>query len=159
MIPVFAALLSGSYDFRVLLAVPFWIICIAYSLNYVFGSESVNQNSIKSYLLKAISFFIILAGLISSSSYILKVSNNPNSQHFLPHKDVAVSRLVQDIVVGDANPKIDMKQDEFNRKVNPQSIAHDTLVCPFSSFAIMHLYLQNYDDKKILSFCNVEDNV
>jgi hypothetical protein len=43
--------------------------------------------------------FCILAGLITSSSYILKVSKNPNYQHFLPHKDVAVSRLVQDIVV------------------------------------------------------------
>ena len=154
LIPVFGALLSGPYDYRVILAAPFWIICIAYSLNHVFGSESLNQNSIKSYLLMAISFFCILAGLITSSSYILKVSNNPNYQHFLPHKDVAVSRLVQDIVVGAENPKIDMKQDELNRKINPHSISHDTLVCPLGSYAIMHLYLQNYDDKKILSFCD-----
>ena len=154
LIPVFGALVSGSYDFRVLLAAPYWIICIAYSLNYVFGSESPNLNRIKSYPLMAISLCSILAGLITSSSYILKVSNNPNYQYLLPHKDVAVSRLVQDIVVGDANPKIYMKHDELNRKANPQSIDHDTLVCPLGSYAIMHLYLQNYDDKKILSFCD-----
>jgi hypothetical protein len=46
-----------------------------------------------------------------------------------------------------------MKQNEFNRKISAE-VAYDALVCPYASYAIMHLYLQDFDDKRILAFCN-----
>ena len=101
-----------------------------------------------------ISLFCLLLGLIPSIIYLWKVSKDPNHLYLLPHKDVAVSRLVQDIVVGSKNPTSLMKNNELNRKVDLSTVSYDTFVCPFSSYAIMHLYLQNYNDKKILSFCD-----
>ena len=62
--------------------------------------------------------------------------------------------MIQDIVVGSPNPTSEMKQDEFNREINLSKVSYDTFVCPYSSYAIMHLYLQDFDDKRILSFCN-----
>jgi hypothetical protein len=67
---------------------------------------------------------------------------------------VAVSRLVQDIVAGADKPTDEMKKNEFNRKINMARVPHDTLVCPLGAYAIMHVYLQDYDDKKILAFCD-----
>lgn len=152
-IPIVGALISGSYDFRVLIAVPFWIICIAYCLDLVFKSSKLFNKDFRS-ILAGISLVFILLGLIPSISYLWRVSKNPNHLYLLPHKDVAVSRLVQDIVVGSKDPTSELKQDEFNRKIDLSNVSYDTFVCPFSSYAIIHLYLQNYDDKRILSFCN-----
>ncbi|MEK7559633.1 MAG: hypothetical protein AAB521_04985 [Patescibacteria group bacterium] len=152
-LPILGALLSGSYDFRVLLAVPIWAICIAYFLDFVFKSEKLSNKNL-SYLLIVTSLIVILFGLISSMSYLWNVSKNPNYLYLLPHKDVAVSRLIQDIVIGSKNPTSKLKHNEFNKTVNLSNVSHDTLVCPFSAYAIIHLYLQNYDDKKILAFCN-----
>ncbi len=153
VIPVLGAFVSGSYDFRVLLAVPLWIICIAYYLDFIFKSlKTYNKNLRIAFI--AISLFFFLLGLIPSVVYLWKVSINPHHIYLLPHKDVAVSRLVQDIVVGSNNPKSSMKHDELNRSINLSNVSYDTFVCPFSAYAIMHLYLQNYKDKSILSFCN-----
>lgn len=149
LIPIAGTLVSGSYDFRVLLAVPIWVISIAFCLHFLLNHKNNNFQ-----VFRVISIVVVFLGLIPSIAYIWRVSKDPNYLHLLPHKDVAVSRLVQDIVVGSENPTSNMKNDEFNRKLDSEIISHDTLVCPYTSYAIMHLYLQNYDDKKILSFCN-----
>jgi hypothetical protein len=144
LIPVVGAFVSGSFDFRILIAVPVWVICMAFSLNYLLKSRR--------YALMAAGIICVVLGLLPSVEYIWRVSKDPNYLYLLPHKDVAVSRLVQDIVVGADNPTAEMKWDELNRKVDISQILHDTFVCPFGAYAIMHLYLQNYDDKKILAF-------
>lgn len=155
-IPILGAFVSGSYDFRVLMAVPIWIIAMAYSLNLIFilFKRKKETLSLYRYFFLVIGLLIIFLGLIPSVKYIWKVSRNPNYLYLLPHKDVAVSRLVQDIVVASDNPTSQMKWNEFNRNVSIPSIKNDSFVCPFGAYAIMHLYLQKYDDKKILSFCN-----
>lgn len=145
-LPVLGAFISGAFDFRVLLAAPIWVVCIAFGLNNI------------STLPKYRSFVVIIGllflsfGLYPSIKYIWTVSKNPNYFYLLPHKDVAVSRLVQDIVSGVKNPTSSLKWDEFNRKVGPSPVSYDTFVSPTSAYAIMHLYLQNYNDKKILTF-------
>ena len=151
VLPVLGAFISGAFDFRVLLAAPIWVICMAFSINSLF----VNKIST---LLKYRPFVVIIGlsclsfGLFPSIKYIWRVSKNPNYFHLLPHKDVAVSRLVQDTVLGVKNPTSDMKWDEFNRKIDISMVDYDTFVSPASAYAIMHLYLQNFNDKKILSF-------
>lgn len=149
LIPIVAAILSGAYDFRILLAVPLWVICIAFSIDYAWTYVQ-QKNIFMRVVTVSIIGMLVGMGLISSVVYIWNVSKNPNHLYLLPHKDVAVSRLVQDIVAGEAKPTINMKWNEFNRKeVNSY---YDTLVSPDSSYAIMHLYLQDFDDKKVLSF-------
>ena len=145
IIPVAAAFFSGAYDFRVLFAVPIWVISMAFSLNWLFRHKRFGCGIV-------VGFVCVVLGLFPSIKYLWGVSKNPNYFWLLPHKDVAVSRLVQDIVVGIKSPTSSMKWDEFRRKINFSSITYDTLVCPLGAYAIMHLYLQNFDDKKILSF-------
>ena len=150
LIPILGAFISGGYDFRVLLAAPIWVICIAFNFNFL--RELFPK---KYFLFVATTILIIISfGLFPSIKYIFSISENPNSLWLLPHKDVAISRLTQDIVVGASNPNSAMKWNELNREINPKLVTHDTLVCPLTAYAIMHLYLQNYDDKKILSFIN-----
>jgi hypothetical protein len=140
LIPIAGAFISGSYDFRVLMATPFWLIAMAMCLDAIRLSPA---------FICGIAI-VVVSGLIPSIRYIWFVAQDPNSEYLLPHADVAVSRLVQDIAAGVSKPKSSMKRDEFNR-VNTNSI-YDILVTPKSAYAIMHLYLQNFNDKQILSF-------
>lgn len=144
IIPVTAAFLSGAYDFRILIAVPMWVICMSFSLNWLFERRQK--------LIILTSIICLIFGLFSSIKYLWNVSINPNYFWLLPHRDVAVSRLIQDITAGSKNPTSKMKWDEFNRKVDTSTVGYDTFAAPVSAYAIMHLYLQNYDDKKILTF-------
>lgn len=154
IIPTMGTLLSGAFDFRILLSAPAWVICLAFSLDFFFKKLS-NKNSFLNFITAGIGLTVIIAfGLIPSINYLWGISKDPNHLHLLPHKDVAVSRLVQDIVAGADSPNFRMKPTEFHRTPNPGLVPHDTLVCPESAYAIMHLYLQKYDDKKILAFSN-----
>lgn len=144
LIPIVAAFIAGAYDFRVLLATPIWVIGMAFGLDYLF--------QIKHRLLIVATVICLFFGLIPSMAYLWKVSRDPNHIHLLPHKDVAVSRLIQDIVVNADNPNSQMKNDEFNRPVNMEKVPFDTFVCPTGAYAIAHLFLQNYHDKQILAF-------
>ncbi len=151
-IPVLAALISGSYDFRVLLASPAWLIALAFGLDYFFRMVKKRDFWSKATFLIAIIF--LSAGFFPSIVYLWRVSKNPNYLYLLPHKDVAVSRLFQDIVEGKENPRAEMKKNELKREIDVSSLSVDTFICPFSAYAIAHLYLQDYNDKKILSFCD-----
>ena len=151
LIPVLAAFVSGPFDFRVLMAVPAWVVGMAFTIEALFKKTSIK---IMQTAAKVLSMVVILLGLIPSVDYILDAAKNPNYLYFLSHKDVAVSRMIQDIVVGNFPPSSKMKNHEFRRKVNPGNISYDTLFCPYSAFAIAHLYLQDFNDKQILSFCN-----
>lgn len=150
LIPVLGAFFSGAYDFRVLLSVPIWIIAMAFLLEFIHMKFS---GKIRNMCLIGYSL-VVAIGLISSITYILAISADPHSQYLLPHKDVAVSRLLQDIVIGEPNPSFAMKPDELNRVINLSKISYDVLACPNSAYAIAHVYLQNYDDKKVLSLCD-----
>lgn len=145
VLPVLGALISGAFDYRVLFAAPVWIICMAFTINYLFKKRIYSTITV---------YLIFLSfGLFPSIKYIWTISKDPNYFWLLPHKDVAVSRIIQDIVLGVKNPTSKMKWNEFNRKgITPAN--YDTFVCPTSAYAIMHLYLQDFDDKKILSFIN-----
>lgn len=149
VLPTIAAFISGAYDFRVLLSVPIWVILFAFVLSLFFSlrKKMIQMNGV------GLSILIILLGLIPSISYINTVSKNPNHIYLLPHKDVAVSRLVQDVVAGDPSPTKDMKHDEFNRSYSLE-LPYETFVCPATAYAIMHLYLKDFDDRKVLSFCD-----
>lgn len=141
-IPTIGAFLGGAYDFRVLLSVPTWVIAMAFFLNFLKNKQSK---------VFGISIVVLLFGLIPSISYIWRVSQNPNYLYLLPHKDVAVSRLVQDVMAGAHHPTSQMKKDEFNRHM---ALPSDTFFCPLGAYAIAHLYLQNHNEKKVLSFCD-----
>lgn len=153
IIPVVGALLSGPYDFRVLLSVPIWVIGMMFLPHFVITYQKHRLQTVRPALVSII-IFVIMAGLLPSVDYLWKVSSDKDHIYLLPHKDVAVSRLVQHIVAGDTKPSHNLKKSEFKTNAVTSSVSYDTLVCPYSSYAIMHLYLQDFDDKKVLALCN-----
>jgi len=150
LMPIAGAFVSGSYDFRVLMAVPFWIIAIGMSLD-VLGHIQWKKSLIP--LIVCAVTLVLAGGLVPSVRYIWRISHDPHSVYLLPHADVAVSRLVQDIAAGAPNPTSAMKRNEFNLP-DVGAAPYDVLVTPKSAYAIMHLYLQDFNDKKILAFAD-----
>jgi len=45
------------------------------------------------------------------------------------------------------------EHDEFNRVQGIADPSYDTFICQNDAFSIIHLFLHDYDDDKILSFC------
>lgn len=148
ILPIAGSFVSGAYDFRVLFAFPGWVLACAYTLDYVFGLPIQKWSSS---VLTGLVCSIVIVGYVPAIKYIYDMAGNPNSQYLLQHADVATARLVQDIAAGEEHPRINMKWNEFNRSLNPDR-PYDLLVAPANAYAIMHLYLQKFDDKKILSF-------
>lgn len=164
-LPILGSFIAGCYDFRVLIAAPIWIIAMAFSLSLCFKKfersrykinilSDISETNWFKYISASLMIVIIFLGLSPSISFIYKTANDPNSLYLLPHRDVAVSRLAQDIVAGVETPSFEMKGNEFNRKSEVSISSYDTLVSLNNSFAIAHLFLQDFDDKKVLSLCN-----
>ena len=150
LIPVAGAIVAGSYDFRVLMAVPFWVIAIAMSLDAL---GHIRRNTFLKPPVVCAVIIVLAGGLVPSVRYIWRISHDPHSVYLLPHADVAVSRLVQDIAAGELHPTSAMKRNEFNRRMM-NNVPYDMLVTPKSAYAIMHLYLQDFNDKNILAFAD-----
>ncbi len=149
LIPIAASFISGAYDFRVLFALPGWVFAMVYTIHSVLY-ESTHSRAIRlvGMSLMCIAIFV---GYGQSVLYIYDVAQNPKGQYLLPHADVAVARLIQDIAAGESHPTILLKWNEFNRYAD-RDRPYDIFVAPASSYAVMHLYLQPFDDKAILSF-------
>jgi len=154
IIPVAAAFLSGPFDFRVLLAAPIWVIAMAYLVDAAW----VDRTSFTRQPSRAVGIVVVLsvvaAGLVPAAQYLWNASRDTHSRYLFAHPDVAVSRLIQDVVAGSAHPTSEMKPDEFNRKEAASDLAYDAFACAKNAYAIAHLYLQRFDDKRILTFCD-----
>jgi hypothetical protein len=153
VIPLGSALLAGSYDFRVLLAAPIWVICIAFALDLATRVHIAVRGRRPVPLWAAPALGLVLLGLLPGAKYVWDVSQDPNSEYLLIHRDVAAARLIQDIVAGVPNPTSAMRSDEFDPIVDSATLANDSFVCPATAFGVMHLYLEDFDDRRILSFC------
>jgi hypothetical protein len=154
LIPVGSAFLAGAYDFRILLAAPIWVLAMAYAVDAVrLGRGSIERRP-GVIAANVVVLAIVAAGLLPSAVYLWNVSRDSRAQYLLPHRDVAVSRLMQDVVAGSAAPTSEMKADEFNRVVGVSTAEFDHLACAERAYAVAHLYLQPFDDRRILSFCD-----
>src|SRR4029453_8862145 len=47
-----------------------------------------------------------------------------------------------------------LERDEFNRIQGIPDAPYDTLICQQGAYSIIHLFLHDYGDAKILSFCS-----
>jgi hypothetical protein len=106
------------------------------------------------FILLGLSTLIVLSGLIPSIKYINKKAKDPLSIYHFAQQQVAVSRFVRLIVAGKepADPPR-RERDEFNR-AGPPDPPYDTLVCQSEAYSIIHLFLHDYDDAKVLSPSN-----
>jgi outer membrane protein assembly factor BamB len=96
---------------------------------------------------------ILLDGLGPSIRYIYSKTQSKLSIRHYAQEEVAVSRFLKSVVAGKEHPgPPSLERDEFNRIRGPDA-PYETLICQQIAYSIIHLFLYDYDDAKILSFC------
>ena len=67
---------------------------------------------------------------------------------------MAVSRFLRHVVAGQEHPGPPyLEHNEFNRIEGIPAPNYDTLICEGDAYSIIHLFLHDYDDGRVLSFC------
>jgi DNA-binding beta-propeller fold protein YncE len=97
---------------------------------------------------------ILLSGLVPSIQYIYSKTTSPFAVGQFAQHQVAVSRFLKHVVAGQEHPgPPHLQRDEFNRIKGIADPPYDTFICQMDAYSIIHLFLHDYDDDKILSFC------
>ena len=151
IIPVVAAFVSGAGEHRLLLGIPFWIILMGFTLASLLKLRL--RASFRTFIWGA-SPLVLMLGLVPSIQFIYEKTKDPFSIPHYAQKQVAVSRFFREVVAGKepANPPR-LAHDEFNRVEGIPDAPYETFICQNDAFSIIHLFLHDYDDRKILSFC------
>ena len=151
IIPVAGAFVATSYDNRLLLAIPFWVILTAVPFAWILRLRRWPGLQI---IFGAIAVLILLEGLAPSIRYIYSKTKSPFEIRYYAQEEVAVSRFLRHVVAGQQHPgPPHLERDEFNRIPRIPDPPYDTLICPGEPYSIIHLFLHDYDDTKVLSFC------
>jgi DNA-binding beta-propeller fold protein YncE len=152
VIPVGGALIAKAIENRLLLAIPFWVIV----MNFTFaGILKLRRWPAVQILLGAFAALILLDGLVPSVGYIYGKTKSPFSIYRYAQQEVAVSRFLKHVVAGEEHPGFPhLERNEFNRITGIPDPRYDTFICQNDAYSIIHLFLRDYDEDKILSFCS-----
>jgi hypothetical protein len=150
-IPVVGAFIATSYENRLLMAIPFWVILMGFTFA---GLLKLRPWPGVQIVLGVMAVLILLDGLVPSIRYIYSKTKSPFSIHHYAQEEVAVSRFLKAVTAGKEHPGPPrLERDEFNRLKGIPDAPYETLVCQNNAYSIIHLFLHDYDDAKILSFC------
>src|SRR6266508_2636736 len=151
IIPVLGAFIAKAIENRLLLPIPFWVILMAFAFAGLLKLRRWPGGQI---LLGAVAALILLDGLIPSIRYIYGKTKSPFSIHHSAQEEVAVSRFLKHVVAGQEHPGPPrLEANEFNRIRGIPDPPYETFICPREAYSIIHLFLHDYDDAKVLSFC------
>jgi DNA-binding beta-propeller fold protein YncE len=151
-IPVAGAFIAKAIENRLLMPIPFWVILMSFTFA---GILKLRRWPGVQILLGAMAALILLDGMIPSIRYIYSKTKNPFSIHHYAQEEVAVSRFLRHVVAAQEHPgPPQLEPNEFNRIRGIPEASYDTLICPREAYSIIHLFLHDYDDAKLLSFCN-----
>jgi hypothetical protein len=97
---------------------------------------------------------LVTAGLVPSIQHLKRKTKAPSSIRYFAQPEIAASRFFRRVVAGaqPMNPPR-LERDEFNRIRDLPDAPFETFVCQDDAYSSIHLFLHDYDDKKILSFC------
>jgi DNA-binding beta-propeller fold protein YncE len=151
IIPVAGAFIARSIENRLLLPIPFWVIVMSFTFA---GLLKLRPWPSVQIILGAIAALILLDGLVPSVRYIYSKTKNPFGIRYYAQGEVAVSRFLKHVVAGAEHPPSPhLERNEFNRIEGVPDPTYDTFICQGDAYSIIHLFLHDYDDGKILSFC------
>ncbi len=151
-IPVFGAFIAKAIENRLLLPIPFWMILMSFTVAWILKLRPLPGVQV---VLGAVAALILLDGLIPSIRYIYSKTTSPFSIRYYAQPEVAVSRFLRHVVAGQEHPgPPHLEHNEFNRIQGIPDASYDTFVCQDDAYSIIHLFLRDYDDDKIMSFCN-----
>jgi Uncharacterized conserved protein len=152
IIPVVGAFIATCIENRLLMPIPFWVILMSFTFA---GLLQLRPWPAMQILFCAIAALILLDGLIPSIRYIYSKTKSPFGIRYYAQEEVAVSRFLKHVVAGEEHPNPPrLERDEFNRIPGIPDASYDTFICQEDAYSIIHLFLRDYDDAKILSFCN-----
>ena len=152
IIPVVSAFIAKSIENRLLLPIPFWVILMSFTFAAIVRLRPWPGVQI---ILGVLAGLIFLAGFVPSIRYIYAKTKNPFGIRHYAQGEVAVSRFLKHVVAGQEHPGPPrLERDEFNRIKGIPNPPYDTFICPREAYSIIHLFLHDYDDAKILSFCS-----
>jgi hypothetical protein len=152
-IPVVGVFVSAGpfVEHRLLIAVPFWIILIGFGLNSVTHLRLPLNVKI---FLWSLSALVLVLGLVPAIQYIYTKAKDPASIRWFQQQEVAVARFLRHAVAGQEHPDPPrLEHDEFNRVQGIPDPPYETLICASEANVIIHMFLHDYDNEKILSFC------
>jgi len=151
IIPVAGAFIARASENRLLLPIPFWVMLMSFTLA---GILTLRPWPIAQIVLGAIAALILLDGLVPSVRYIYSKTKNPFGIRNYTQEEVAVSRFLKHVVAGEEYPAPPhLEHNEFNRIEGVPNPSYDTFICQSDSYSIIHLFLHDYEDTKVLSFC------
>lgn len=152
VVPVLGAFIAFCYENRLLLAIPFWVILMAFTFDWLVKLQ-VRAGS--KWVLWIASAMLIIAGVVPFLRYINDKTKSPTSIRYFLQENVAEARFFRKVVAGaqPVNPP-GLEHDEFNRIRGLPDPSFQTLVCQTDAYSSIHLFLHDYDDKKVLSFCD-----
>jgi hypothetical protein len=152
-LPVVAVFISGgsTAEHRLLLAIPFWIILMGFAFA---GLLRLRLTAGFKIIILGVAASALTSGFAPSVQYIFRTTKNPFAIGSFAQESVAVSRFLRDVVAGKqpADPPR-LEHDEFNRAEDIPDAPYDTLICRREANIVVHLFLHDYDDTTILSFC------
>jgi DNA-binding beta-propeller fold protein YncE len=150
-IPVFGAFIAKAIENRLLLPIPFWMILMSFTVAWVLKLRSWPGVQV---VVGAVAALILLDGLVPSIRYIYSKTTSPFSIRYYAQQEVAVSRFLKHVVAGQEHPAPPhLEYNEFNRIQGIPDAPYDTFICQNDAYSIIHLFLHDYDDAKIMSFC------
>jgi hypothetical protein len=152
-IPVLGVFISagGTVEHRMLLAIPFWLLLMGFSFAELLRLKLPPGFKI---IVLGVAASTLASGFVPSVQYIYVKTKNPFGIGYFAQEQVAVSRFLRRVVAGKqpSNPPR-LERDEFNRAEGVPDAPYDTLICPREATSVVHLFLHDYDDTRILSFC------
>ena len=149
-IPVVGAFVARAIENRLLLPIPFWMILMSFTLAWLLKLRWPGVQIV----VGAVAALILLDGLIPSIRYIYGKTKSPFSIHHYAQEEVAVSRFLKHVVAGQEHPgPPHSEHDEFTRIHGISDPSYETLICAREAYSIIHLFLHDYDDDRILSLC------
>ena len=152
IIPVIGAFIAKCIENRLLMPIPFWVILMSFTFAAIL---KLGQWPGVQVVLGVVAGLILLDGLVPSVRYIYAKTKSPFSIYHYAQEEVAVSRFLKRVVAGEEHPGSPrLERDEFNRIKGIPDSTYDTFICPRDAYSIIHLFLHDYDDTKVLSFCS-----
>jgi sugar lactone lactonase YvrE len=152
IIPVAGAFIAKCIENRLLMPIPFWVILMSFTFA---GILKLRPWPAVQIVLGMLAGLILLYGLIPSLRYIYGKTKSPFSIYHYAQQEVAVSRFLKHVVAGEEHPgPPHLERNEFNRITGIPDPPYDTFICQNDAYSIIHLFLRDYDDNKILSFCS-----
>jgi hypothetical protein len=152
-IPVVGVFVSAgsTVEHRLLVAIPFWIILIGFGLNS--ATQLRLPLNVKIFLW-SLSALVLVLGLVPAIQYIYTKAKDPSSISWFLQQEVAVARFLRHAVGGQEHPDPPrLEHDEFNRVQGIPDPPYETLICASQANVVLHMFLHDYDNEKILSFC------